>query len=339
MKHVALIGSEGYIGSAVKMKLLNTGAKVTGIDLDLYGSNGDEKVKVTEGYSLKRCDYRNYSVMRKIFENCDEVILMGGLVGDPACAFDTDTTIDLNYSSTVVLANIAKSVGVKKFIFMSSCSVYGQQSGIASEDAVPNPVSLYAETKLNSERQLIGLNDENFMLRILRFSTIYGVSTRFRLDLVANLLTYKAISTGEVTVFNGSQWRPMLHVEDAAKAVVLASENETFFAQPIFNVGSDGENYQIKQIGKMVSEAVPGSEIIESQVAEDPRSYSVSFDKIKELLNFSPDWDLRKGILQVKSYILENEDMIKQMSTSNIDFLKERGTVDFDALTPRFSYR
>lgn len=339
MKHVVLIGSEGYIGSAVKIKLLNTGVKVTGVDLDLYGSNDDAKAKVTERYSLKCFDYRNYSEIRSIFENCDEVILMGGLVGDPACAFDTDTTIDLNYSSTIVLANIAKSVGVKKFIFMSSCSVYGQQTGIASEESIPNPVSLYAETKLNSERQLLSLNDENFKLRILRFSTIYGVSARFRLDLVANLLTYKAISTGEITVFNGSQWRPMLHVEDAAKAVVLASENETFFEQPVFNVGSDAENYQIINIGKIVSEVVPGSDIIESQVAEDPRSYSVSFEKITKTLNFLPDWSLRKGIIQIKNYVLDNEDLINQMSTSNIDFLKERGTVDFDALTPRFKYR
>ncbi len=219
IKKILVIGGAGYIGSALLPLLLEREYEVRLLDLLLYGIEPIEEHINHPKLELLQEDFRSIDKVVEAMRGVDAVIHLGGIVGDPACALDEKLTIDINIMATRMIAEVAKGSGVRTFIFASTCSVYGANDQMLDEKSELNPVSLYARSKIASERVLLNMADENFSPVILRLSTIYGLSGRTRFDLVVNLLTAKAFVDGEITIYGGNQWRPFLHVEDAAKAI------------------------------------------------------------------------------------------------------------------------
>jgi nucleoside-diphosphate-sugar epimerase len=199
-----------------------------------------------------------------------------------------------------VIAEIAKASGVRRFVFASTCSVYGASDEILDENSELHPVSLYARSKIGSERVLKQLHGPSFQVTLLRFGTIYGISGRTRFDLVVNLLTAKAHVDQGITVFGGDQWRPFVHVADAAKAIALVLDApRELVAGRVYNVGSDEQNATLGQVGHLINELVPEAEYVDSGRDGDRRNYRVSFQRIRDELGFHPEWTLEAGVNQV----------------------------------------
>jgi nucleoside-diphosphate-sugar epimerase len=199
-----------------------------------------------------------------------------------------------------MMIEIAKGEGVKRFVFASSCSVYGASDELMTEDSSVQPVSLYAKTKVDSEKELLTAMGEGFHPTILRFSTIFGLSPRPRFDLVVNLLTAKAMKDGVVTIFNGEQWRPFLHVGDAAESIirVLEAPPEVVAGQT-YNVGDDALNYTLGDLAQKIIDIFPDTRV-EHVHNSDRRNYRVSFQKIRNELGFFCSKTLEDGIKELK---------------------------------------
>jgi len=302
---VLLIGGAGYIGSAVLPKLLAQGRRVRLLDCFLFGKDPIVPFLNHPNLEIHCGDFRNVDTVVAAMRDMDSVIHLGGLVGDPACAVDEDLTIQINLIATRMIAQVAKGNGMPRFVFASSCSVYGASDQVLNERSFLNPVSLYARSKIASENVLLALRDSGFEPVILRFGTIYGLSGRTRFDLVVNLLAAKAVVEGVITVHGKDQWRPFLHVQDAAAAVVTAVGARSESVAPIiFNVGCDEQNRTLEQIGELIRRMVPGSVLQCSEENVDRRNYRVEFRRIREVLGFEPAWTLQAGIQQVLDAIL-----------------------------------
>jgi nucleoside-diphosphate-sugar epimerase len=267
----------------------------------------------------------------------DAVIHLGAIVGDPACELDSELTIEINLMATRMIAEVAKGSGVQRFLFASTCSVYGVSDDILDEHSNLNPVSLYAKSKIASEKVLMAMADHSFAPTILRFGTIYGLSGRTRFDLVVNLLAAKAVIDQKITICGGEQWRPFLHVDDAALGVLKTLDAPlSLVGQNVFNVGSDEQNYTIEQVGELVRSIVPGSEIVNLGADRDARDYRVSFKKIRQSLDFSPRWELEQGITQVVNVVMSGGVRdYRDPIHSNVRFLNEHGIV---SLIPQGSH-
>jgi nucleoside-diphosphate-sugar epimerase len=259
------------------------------------------------------------------------VIHLGGLVGDPACAVDPELTVDVNVTATKLVGEIAKACGVRRFIFASSCSVYGACDEIVDEESRFNPQSLYARSKVASEVVLRALGSADFAVTRLRFATIYGISGRTRFDLVVNLLCAKAVRENVITVFGPEQWRPFVHVDDVARAIVTTLQAPIDeVAGEAFNVGSDAQNYTLGDAAELIKQQVPQAEIVSDFNAVDRRNYRVCFTKIRTKLGFEPAWTLERGIAQVVGLVRSNEVGHYSLPTySNVLYLKTHGTQVF----------
>jgi nucleoside-diphosphate-sugar epimerase len=202
-----------------------------------------------------------------------------------------------------MLADVARGCGVRRFVFASSCGVYGASEFCLDEASAVNPLSIYAQTKVDSENILMAAATPEFAPTVLRLGTLFGLSSRMRFDLVVNLFVARAASSGKITVLNGDQWRPFLHVQDAAGAVIACLEAETgAVTGQIFNVGSSSLNLQIEQLGCAIARGVPGTEILRIENA-DRRNYRVSFEKIERILGFRCERTLESGIEEIYAAI------------------------------------
>lgn len=324
-----VIGGAGYIGSALLPKLLDKGYSVTLLDLLLYGTEPIRSVLDDPRLKVLQADFRQVDRVVEATRDVDAVIHMGGIVGDPACALDENLTTEINLMATRMIAEVAKGSGVERFIFTSTCSVYGASDQKLDERSLLNPVSLYARSKIASERVLQKMADDHFAPVILRFGTIYGLSGRTRFDLVVNLLTAKAVVDRQITLFGGEQWRPFIHVDDAALAILLSLESPLpLVRNQILNVGSNEQNYTIRQIGEIIHNLVPSAEIVEMQSNFDPRNYWVDFSKIKNVLGFVPQWTVERGARQVMEALQSGAvGDYQDAKYSNVKFLTEAGTL------------
>jgi nucleoside-diphosphate-sugar epimerase len=299
IKNVLVIGGAGYIGSALVQRLLELGYEVRVLDLLLYGDAPISEFYDHPNFELVRGDFRNIHTVVRASQGMDAIVHLGAIVGDSACSIDQDLTIEINLRATRAIAEVGKGFGVRRFIFASTCSVYGASDEILDERSVLCPISLYARTKMESEEVLLSLTDTSFAPTILRFGTIYGLSGRPRFDLVVNLLAAKAVQDGKVGIFGGKQWRPLVHVRDAAEAIVLTLQAplHNVYAQ-VFNVGCNEQNYQIADLGSVIGEMVPTARVV-TQPKEDDRNYRVRFDKVCNMLNFQPRYSVRDGIREI----------------------------------------
>jgi len=324
---VLVIGGAGYIGSALLPKLLDKGYRVRLLDLLLYGTEPIENVLRRPHVEVMQADFRQVDKVVEAVKDMDAVVHLGAIVGDPACALDKELTIEVNLMATRMIAEVAKASSVNRFIFASTCSVYGASKEILNEYSSLKPVSLYARSKIASERVLMRMATASFAPTCLRFSTIYGLSGRTRFDLVVNLLTAKGVVDGLITVIDGDQWRPFLHVDDAALAVLKALEAPLpLVRNQLFNVGSNDQNYTIQQVGEIIHELLPTAKLVCSGYGADSRNYRVDFSKIRKTLGFVPQWTIREGVQQVIKVLKSGEVKdYRDAKYSNVKFLTEEG--------------
>ena len=300
LEDVLVVGGAGYIGSILTRQLLDTGYRVRVLDLELFGTKSLADVIEHPRLEVMKGDFRNIEDAARALRGMDAVCHLAAIVGDPACALDRETTITVNYAAAKMMAQLAKANGVTKFVFASTCSVYGDSEDIMSEDSPLNPVSLYATTKIDAERALLDTADADFKPTILRFATAYGWSHRPRFDLVANLFSAQAVTDKKIRVFNGEQWRPFVHTRDIARACVLTLEAPLAkVGGHIFNVGDESQNYTLTQLGQIVAQSCPGIEVEEVRNGDDARNYRVNFSKIRRTLGFRASIDLVDGVREM----------------------------------------
>jgi nucleoside-diphosphate-sugar epimerase/sorbitol-specific phosphotransferase system component IIC len=341
INRVLVIGGAGYIGSALLPILLEKGYQVRVLDLLLYGEEPIKPFLDHPHLELLQADFRQIDAVVSAMQNVDAVIHLGAIVGDPACALDEGLTVEINLMATRMIAEVAKGCDVRHFIFASTCSVYGASEHMLDEYSEMKPVSLYAKSKAASEKMLLKMVDDRFSPVILRFSTVYGLSGRYRFDLVVNLLTGKALVDKEITIFGGNQWRSFVHVEDSARAImsVLEAPPEIVRSQ-VFNVGSNEQNYTIAHIGEMIHKHVPDAYMVNKGDEVDPNNYKVNFAKIQRMLGFRPKWSVEQGITQV-AYAIQSGAVkdYKAPQYSNIKFFTGPGLAILDRHENGWAYR
>ncbi|MES2203911.1 MAG: NAD-dependent epimerase/dehydratase family protein [Pseudomonadota bacterium] len=337
-KSVLVIGGAGYIGSALLPKLLKQGYSVRLLDLFVYGEEPIKEFLEHPRLEVIRADFRQVDKIVEAVKGVHSVVHLGAIVGDPACALNEELTIEVNLMATKMIAEICKGFRVQRFVFASTCSVYGASDDVLDERSTLNPVSLYAKTKIACERVLNQMASDTFSPVNLRFSTIFGLSGRTRFDLVANLLTAKAHFEHKITVFGGDQWRPFLHVDDAAESVMAALKAPIAkIHNEVFNVGSDKLNYTLGQLGQIIANKVPTAELLEMGQDGDRRNYRVSFTKIVRELGFETKWSLEQGVDQVLSAIASGQVLnYLESQFSNAKYLQENCIDSY--MTSRYYY-
>jgi nucleoside-diphosphate-sugar epimerase len=293
---VLVTGHGGYIGAVLAPFLARAGHDVTGLDTMFY--DGCDLFEPAQVETLRR-DIRD--VRPEELEGFDAIVHLAALSNDPLGDLDRELTLAINYEATVELARAAKEAGVGRFVFASSCSMYGAAADGApvDEDAPLKPLTAYAESKVRAEEVLAALADSDFAPVSMRNATAYGASPRLRLDIVLNNLVGWALTTGKVRILSdGTPWRPLVHVEDIARATLAALEApaETVSGQA-FNVGSDADNHQVRDLAELASDAVGGSEIEYAGSGDpDPRSYRVDFTKLNRAFpELELTWTARAG--------------------------------------------
>ena len=293
---VLVTGHHGYMGSVLVPALLDAGHQVTGLDTFFY--RGCDLVASAPAINELRLDVRD--ARPEDLAGHDAIVHLAALSNDPLGNLNPELTLEINFRGTVRMAEAAREAGVSRFLFSSSCSMYGASSEeLVPETAPLRPLTAYAESKVRSEEALAALADDDFSPVYLRNATVYGASPRLRLDLVLNNLVGWAYTTGAVKILSdGTPWRPLLHVADFAAAVLafLDAPREVAHDEP-FNIGSDGENYQVRDLGDIVRDTVPGSRVEYAGTGDpDPRSYRVDFGKLRAALpTFGTRWNAVSG--------------------------------------------
>jgi len=308
---ILVVGGAGFLGSVLCKKLLDRGYTVRVLDNLTYGIHGLREISNHPKFGFIKGDRRDIQTAVEAVKGIDAVIHLAAIVGDPASALDPEETIEIDYLGTRMLADVCRYSQINRFIFASTCSVYGASptpEAKLHENSQLNPVSLYAEMKLKSEQGISELVDGNFSPTILRMGTLYGLSPRMRFDLVVNTLTIKAIKEKTFTIFGGNQWRPNLHVDDAAEAYIACLEAPIKKVKgKIFNVGSNEENYKIVEIGEIINNLIPETKMIIDKKKIDERNYNVSFDNIKEVLGYSTKYTISNGVNEIKEAVEKGE--------------------------------
>lgn len=302
-QHVLVVGGAGYLGSLLVPLLLEHGYRVRVFDSLLFGK---ESLRAVENHS--RCevicgDVRNIHAVVQAMRHCDAVIDLAAIVGDPACAENRQLAVEVNRAATRMLIDVCRGYGIQRFLFASTCSVYGASDFLMDEHSTLAPVSLYAQTKVDSENLLLEAKSRSFHPTILRLATLFGASPRPRFDLVVNLLTARAIRLKKITIYNGAQWRPFMHVYDAARAFVTSlAANLDAVSGEIFNAGAYDLNHQLSELSEIIGRIVPDVEV-EHLENKDRRNYRVSFDKIHTRLDFTCQRALEDGIIEMANLL------------------------------------
>jgi nucleoside-diphosphate-sugar epimerase len=297
---VLITGTEGYLGCLVAPTVVQQGHEVIGLDTGYYKAgwlyNGLPLTVETVAKDIRE-------VTEADFEGVDAVVHMAELSNDPIGDLLGDVTYQVNHKGSLHVAETAKKAGVERFVHMSSCSVYGVAEGTVDETSPTDPQTAYAACKALVERDVTLLADDGFSPTFLRNATAFGASPRMRFDIVLNNLAGLAFTTGKIAMTSdGTPWRPLVHGLDIAKAItmVLAAPREDVHAQ-VLNVGSNEQNYQVREIAETVAAAFPGCEVSFGDPTADNRSYKVNFDKIRSVLpGYECDWDAARGARQLQ---------------------------------------
>lgn len=314
---VLVTGTEGYLGCLLAPLLLERGYDVVGVDTGFYKVgwlyNGTETTAKTLNKDIRH-------ITAADLEGVEAIVHMAELSNDPTGQLAPHITYEINHKGSVRLAEMAKVAGVRRFVYMSSCSVYGvaPADGYTTEATPVNPQTAYAECKVLVERDVTQLADDDFSPTFMRNATAFGASPRMRFDIVLNNLAGLAWTTKEIKmVSDGTPWRPLVHALDIAKAIICALEApRDIVHNQVFNVGNTANNYRVKEIAEIVAETFPGCALSFGESSSDNRSYRVSFDKINsQLPGFKCDWDARRGAEQLCN-VFQQIDMTREVFES-----------------------
>lgn len=304
--HIFVAGGAGYIGSVLVPLLLEQGHRVTVLDRLYFGDTlGRAQARFGEKLRVVRGDVRAFD--RGLLAGVDAVVDLSGISNDPSCELEPELTRSVNVEGAKRLASAAIEQGIRRYVYSSSCSVYGHGEGLGlSETSARHPVSLYARAKAEVEDFLLASHGK-MEVCILRLATVFGLSPRMRFDLAINVMTKNAYVGRRITVDGGGrQWRPFVHVRDVARAFELAVTSEAAkVAGQVFNVGSDEANVQILNLAFRVRDAVPGTEVVHAPTDPDLRDYNVSFDKVQRVLPFKAERGVDEGIREVLGALRE----------------------------------
>lgn len=296
---ILVTGTDGYIGSVLGAELTGAGHTVVGLDAGFYA--GACLYDAGPGVTRLHKDVRH--VTESDLEGFDAAVHLAELSNDPLSQQDPAVTYEINHKGSVRLASLAKAAGIERFVYSSSCSVYGfAEGGEVDETSPVNPQTAYAECKVLVERDVAGLADDTFSPVFLRNATAFGPSPRMRFDIVLNNLAGLAWTTRVIRmVSDGTPWRPLVHVRDICRAIqcALAAPRQAVHNQ-VFNVGSNSQNYRVREIAEMVGQAISGCDVSFGTRDGDNRSYRVNFDKIAGALpGFACSWDVAKGAAEL----------------------------------------
>jgi len=285
MINVLITGGGGYLGSKITPLLLEHGYQVTILDRFFFGKEVLGACVESNRCKLLEADTRWLS--EDIFNGVDAILDLAALSNDPSAELDQNITLDINFRARIRTATLAKKLGVKRYILASSCSVYGFRDDLIYEETTPSPISTYAKANLFAEHGIMPLSDNNFSVTALRQGTLYGLSPRMRFDVVLNAMALSIFKDKKVIVHSGEQWRPIVHVEDAARAFLTVLDAEPSKTNgKIFNVGSTEQNFRICDLAALVVKTIDIPTVTLRQDGPDVRSYRVSFEKIKETLGY-----------------------------------------------------
>jgi nucleoside-diphosphate-sugar epimerase len=296
---VLVTGTEGYLGSLLAPLLMRRGHDVIGVDTGFY----------KEGWLFRGTDRAAYTLDKDIraidehdLEGVDAIVHMAELSNDPVGALSPTITYDINHQGSVRLATLAKKRGITRFVYTSSCSVYGVAGGTVDETSPVDPQTAYAECKAMVERDVGALAGDHFSPTFLRNATAFGASPRMRFDIVLNNLAGLAWTTGEISMTSdGTPWRPLVHALDIGLAIALTLEapRERVHGE-VLNVGATEQNYRVREVAEIVGDVFTGCKLSFGDPSADNRSYRVAFDKIRTVLpDFACEWDARRGAQQL----------------------------------------
>jgi len=302
--YTLVTGGAGYLGSTLVADLLAGGRRVRVLD-SLAVGDGRSLLQfwADPRFEFVRGDVRDPGVSTSVLENVDAVVHLAAVVGDPACKRDPERAREVNLEATRSLLDASRAAGVLRFLFASTCSNYGKMEdggGYVSEDWELRPVSLYAETKVAAELDVLHASDDQLATTCLRFATVYGTSPRMRFDLTVNEFTRDAFVNGELVVYGEQFWRPYIHVRDAARAIVTVLEAPIgSVGGAVFNVGDTSENYRKQDLVELLMERLPEIRVERVAQADDPRDYRVSFEKITSRLGYATSRTVPDGLDEV----------------------------------------
>ena len=314
--NILIVGGAGYIGTVVSEHFLKKGFNVTCVDNFLYENSFSIKgLEQNKKFKFVLGDLRNEQLINKLLANCDAVIILAGLVGDPITKKYPKISKKINYEGTKKLIDSCKNKKIEKIVFVSTCSNYGLSDTdlLLSEEAELKPLSLYAEHKVEIEKYIIAQKDsKNFSPTILRFSTAFGLSSRMRYDLTINQFTKSIYFNEKLDVFDSNTWRPYCHVKDFGIALetVLQSEKKLTDFE-VFNVGGDQNNFTKKQIVEQINKFIPIDKVTFTDKKQDPRNYRVNFSKINKILNFKTNFTVEDGIQEIVEFLKRNNENLE----------------------------
>jgi nucleoside-diphosphate-sugar epimerase len=306
-KLVLVTGGAGYLGSMVVGELLERGYRVRALDALLHGNRASvESFRPRAEYAFVEADVRDQAARRDALDGVWAVVHLAAIVGDPACSRQPELAREVNLEATRGLLSDAETAGVERLVFASTCSNYGRIDGeaVATEEFSLNPISLYAETKVEAELAVLDRATDAFATTCVRLATVFGVSPRMRFDLTVNEFTRDVALARPLVVYGEQFWRPYVHVSDAARGIRLVLEAPTsLVAGQVFNIGSTDENYRKLDLVRLLEERFPEMQVEFVRRDEDPRDYRVSFEKVRAALGFEVETPVPGGIDEVSALL------------------------------------
>jgi nucleoside-diphosphate-sugar epimerase len=299
-RRVLLLGGGGYIGSPVASHLLRSGMKVRNLDAFVYPTQGSVSgLLLDPGYELMIGDFGDRETLASALEGVTDVVLLGGLVGDPITKSYPELSQRINGDAVLRALEQLSRQDLNKVVFITTCSNYGlmEDGRLATEDSELRPLSLYAEAKVAAERAFFELAGWKGCPTVLRFATAFGAAPRTRFDLTVNEFTRELFVDNELVVFDAETWRPYCHVRDFARLIhmVLAADPDRVRGA-VFNAGGDVNNHTKQSIVEMILARLPGRRVSYKEVGSDPRNYRVDFSRVRTVLGFEPQWSVEDGV-------------------------------------------
>jgi nucleoside-diphosphate-sugar epimerase len=318
---ILVTGGGGYIGTTLVPLLLGQGHAVTVLDRFYFGQQHLLDATRATPPTIVRDDVRWFDPA--ILKGQDAVIDMAALSNDPAGEINPWQTLDINYLGRVRMSRLAREAGVPRYLLTSSCSIYGFQDGVLTEESPTKPGTVYARANLLAERDILPSGDRAFCPTAVRFATLFGPSPRMRYDLAINGMVLGGLRTGKIPVMkDGTQWRPMLHVEDAARALaeLLHADADAVRGQ-VFNIGSEEQNFQIRPLAEMIAKEMRAQPALEWYGDPDHRSYQVGFGKAQRTLGYRPKRTVSDAVRAIEDG-LTNGSLPAQPDTKTVDWYR-----------------